>query len=48
MVVIHRVAEMNTFAISDPGPHPNFRYMEITRIGLSTITYYGEADIYDP
>ena len=50
MVVIYKTAEaMKAMGMLAPeGPHPNFRYMELTRSGLSTITYYGEATSYDP
>ena len=27
---------------------PGFRYMEITRMGLATLTYYGTSDSFNP
>ncbi len=52
MVVIHKVAELVEVLGKKSAfygkPHPNFRYMEITRMGLLTITYFGDASVYEP
>jgi hypothetical protein len=47
LVVIQKTS-MIWKEVADGKPRPNFRYMEITRGGLMTITSYGDLDRYDP
>ena len=52
LVVVEKTGEMTKtmgkYTASKPKTHPNFRYMEITRLHLTTYTYFGDATFYDP
>ena len=52
MIVVERTAEwvksLPKLSRLHGQPNPQARYMEITRLHLSTKSYFGHADVYDP
>ena len=52
MVAIHKLRKYKEITgkswAPDEEPLPNFRYMEITRSGLGTLTYFGDAHSFEP